>query len=1188
LLLFSFSNFNYSQQYLVNSEWSATAGNDTSNYFYKNATVKTDANYNVYTLGSSLSNTGHDFLLMKQDRTGDTLFIVNWNGTGDGEDIAIDMVVDTATEYVYIVGGSIQDTTGADSLDPVLVVIDATGSVIYQTYYSGAGGYNDVYTSICLEGGYLYAGGTIGTATQGYDYLIASYDLTVTELYSNTYDYGLNDVSVKTTFDYITNRVILAGISESSATTWDYALVSYKAVLLNQEDESRNYAGSGQTHRPTDAVFINGFYYITGGYNNGINYDIKTVCLDTALTVVWEQTWNGIDSLNDLSHSIKVDNIGNVYVTGKTQKNNLSTDMVTIKYDNSGNILWTNYYDGDDGTKNDIAYDLELNGDNVYITGHITNNINSPRYNTICYDTAGNFRWQKTSEMGATYPTDMAIDGEGKVIIGAPLLIGFYTEKFDVINFPVEPVVDTSGVPIYKANEVVICFNIDQINTAFVDNKNKVFGNIEDVIDSGLVANMGTKLGVNLFNNRDVKVVKNFSMTTADSISVTRSGYEIKVPPFWATFLLKLPSAINELEAVDSLNTLSGIQYAEVNAAIELLGTNDSIYNAGLAQSSLHYTVTYPNGHINVDSVWNTYEIGKDWLKVGILDNGIYYTHQDFGNATAGSLSNSKIKGGKNYDTPSIPITNISPDTGYYYHGTAVAGIIGALRNNNKGIAGIAGGDVDDSTSTGVELYDMRVCCHTNVLNSFGYISAINSALYDGATSGPNTYNGLHIMNMSLGSPYQVFQITLKKALAFARQNEVVLVAARGKAGGGALDSVAYYPACEPTELLISVGSSGTNGWRLKPLNSNGNGGLNGFSPAGRGMDFLAPGAIQNITSLDDAGISSYVTFGGTSSASAHLTGVAALMMSNFKGKTDFPDNLNIEDIEGVLRYTAYDYQFDTSNVYSYQSGWGKINAKKALDVIQYPYYGILHFTIWGNQSNLVNPGTLMNPVVGPNQTTWGITANPTSYPTTWTGTAGGGNDIVKYQIKGTVNHSTFISPSTQILGYWVRNSYSDAWDDTYSQSTYSVYTSGWPKVTFDFFTPDSAGLTGYVYKAPALLWWFPYDPATYPIRLSYSIHVYDSIGQIGINGLVDEPSLNLYPNPAHDQVNVAINLPWEDEIILQVSDISGKLVCSVPSNKYPSGINIITIPTESLAEGMYILRVITPRYKASKKFIKH
>lgn len=219
----------FSQQYLVNSEWNAGFGNDTSQYFYKKATVKTDSYGNVYTLGNAITTTGHDFLLMKQNSGGDTIFFAQFNGDGDGEDVAMDMWVDDNTGYTYIVGGSVQDTTGNDSLDAIILAIDDVGAELWHSYLSGTNTYNDIYTSITTDSySYFYVGGTIGTVSNGYDFVFNSFDFSGVEQFTETYDYaGLNDVAIKLTF--YDEEVYVAGVSQPSDSTWDYYIQRYKA-----------------------------------------------------------------------------------------------------------------------------------------------------------------------------------------------------------------------------------------------------------------------------------------------------------------------------------------------------------------------------------------------------------------------------------------------------------------------------------------------------------------------------------------------------------------------------------------------------------------------------------------------------------------------------------------------------------------------------------------------------------------------------------------------------------------------------------------------------------------------------------------------------------------------------------------------------------------------------------------------
>ncbi len=1180
LLTLISSTFMFCQnQYLVNSEWNATFGNDTSNYFYKRATVKTDAADNIYTLGSSITSTGHDFALMKQDRHGDTLFIVNWNGDADNEDIAMDMWIDNSTEYVYVVGGSYQN--GTDSLDAVMVVFDNVGAVAYYTYSSNSGAYNDVYTSIASEGStYLFAGGTVGTASYGYDYLVTTFDFTATEQYQNTYDYGLDDVSVKTVYDPGSGNIFLAGISETSDTTWDYCIASYKDYTLGFCCDSRNYAGSGQTHRPTDAVFVNGFYYVTGGFNNGTDYDIKTVCLDTALTVIWEQQWDGPDGDNDMSYSIKVDNLGNTYVTGKTNRSNYTTDITTIKYDNSGNEMWVRNFDGGGGMYNDVAFDLELNNDNVYITGYI---YGGGAYQTICYDTAGVWRWGKVSPVGFAYPTDMAIDGDGNVIIAAPLSYALYTEKFIVLEASLTPILDTAGTPLYREDEIIVCFNPAKVNSTFIDSSPKEFAPIEEVIDSVLIDEMEDMLGTPLRGNREVNIVRIVNQKTTDTVSISRHGYEVEIPPFWATVVLRLPHSYDELVACDSLGKIDDIYFAEPNAVVNLLGANDNHYAND--QTSLHPNGTYPNAHIGIDSAWAR-TVGKSTIKLGVLDNGIWFTHEDFGTATDGSIANSKIEGGKNYVYPGTPIDNLQPYPAYFYwHGTPVSGIIGALRDNTIGVAGIAGGDPDSVATTsyeGVALYDLVTCCDAGGFNGSGYVTRLDDALYEGALSTGAGGFGLHIMNISAGvtTAQTVTNLnSLRRKFLFARDNGVVLVASRGN--GTNQDSSLLYPACYNDEWVLNVGGSGTNG--LHKINTNGNPSgffgatANTFSYISKNMDFIAPQAYENVYSLEGNSSNTYLAFGGTSSSAAHVSGTAGLMLSYFNSTIPSDQNLSIEDVEHILEYTATDDSTGQAvDNYDIYSGYGRINAGKAMQVIQEPYYQVLHFTAWLNSSDMVQ---VANDVENGN----GFILNDYALGAPNIGTSGADVDV--YKISGTSYHGSWISPSATILGYWIRNTYCDAYDTCYTIAT-QPQADAHRFSEFNYFNPDSASLFGYLYNSPGLSLWYPSDPTSGYIKLSYTIHTYDSTGQTLVEEQ-EEMSINLYPNPSRDFVTLQFNMPSDGKAVIRVLDMNGRVVLALMNEMIEGGVHSIPISVQSLQQGMYFCEIAIDNKTTVKKFIK-
>lgn len=182
-------------------------------------------------------------------------------------------------------------------------------------------------------------------------------------------------------------------------------------------------------------------------------------------------------------------------------------------------------------------------------------------------------------------------------------------------------------------------------------------------------------------------------LRVSDSISVGRQGQEVPVPPFWATFKIAVPEGMRVKQFCRDLEDLYPVVlYAHPNFMVNTTGIpNDPEFPDQLA---LHPT----NGqidHIKIDSAWNI-ETGERWIKVGVFDTGIDSTHEDI-----------ELLTGWNYYEPIAFQWGTCTQND---HGHRVAGIIGAKRNNQLGIAGIAGGSGLDSTgtSTGVSLIDFK------------------------------------------------------------------------------------------------------------------------------------------------------------------------------------------------------------------------------------------------------------------------------------------------------------------------------------------------------------------------------------------------------------------------------------------------------------------------------------------------
>ena len=123
------------------------------------------------------------------------------------------------------------------------------------------------------------------------------------------------------------------------------------------------------------------------------------VCTLTTFAQVSQQEWvsiyNGPGNNYDEAHSIAVDGLGNVYVTGasKTGTGAGTEDFTTIKYDVAGVEQWVSRYNGP-GNGYDEAFDIAVDDSgNVYVTGFSLGIGTGYDYATVKYNSAGVQQW---------------------------------------------------------------------------------------------------------------------------------------------------------------------------------------------------------------------------------------------------------------------------------------------------------------------------------------------------------------------------------------------------------------------------------------------------------------------------------------------------------------------------------------------------------------------------------------------------------------------------------------------------------------------------------------------------------------------------------------------------------------------------------------------------------------------------
>lgn len=250
-------------------------------------------------------------------------------------------------------------------------------------------------------------------------------------------------------------------------------------------------------------------------------------------------------------------------------------------------------------------------------------------------------------------------------------------------------------------------------------------------------------------------------------------------------------------------------------------------------------------------------------IKVAILDSGIDENHEDL-----------NVAGG----VTTVDDTHWGSDGNG--HGTHVAGTVAAL-DNSLGVVGVA---------PNVTLYAVKVLSD----GGSGSVSSVAAGI-DWAVS-----QGIPVLNMSLGGSSD--SQTLRDACDAAYAAGHLLVASAGNSGnpGGRGDNVGY-PAKYAS--VIAVASSTINDTRSS------------FSSTGPDVELIAPGS--NILSTLPG--NNYGTYSGTSMASPHVAGVAALAWAA-------NTSLSNQDMRQILRDTAEDLGLSAN-----QQGYGLARADLAV-----------------------------------------------------------------------------------------------------------------------------------------------------------------------------------------------------------------------------------------------------------------
>jgi len=330
-----------------------------------------------------------------------------------------------------------------------------------------------------------------------------------------------------------------------------------------------------------------------------------------------------------------------------------------------------------------------------------------------------------------------------------------------------------------------------------------------------------------------------------------------------------------------------------------------------------------------------------------------------------------------------------------------------------------------------------------------------------------------------------------------------------------------------------------------------------------------------------------YETFGATSAAAAHVSGVAALMMTHVNF-VYCPTSLSPEDVEYFLEHNARDITAAPAGLGDdAYTGHGLIDATATMEAIKMPVYRVRH----------IEGEITINDFV----------ADEASFTTRFFDGANGvitdisGSKQCKWH-KYSITLTKTLDNNEVVLGDWLRRSATNSYGTIVAPNGH-IYN----KRDVESYTFSQSGNTvqaiieGYAYKVlvGTDTVWFPYE-LTDNIPLSIGFTVYtkddsattfsydcDQVTSVTEFNKDNSKQSSIYPNPSNEGITrLTYSLHSPQKVSVKIYEGSGKLVSVISDKQNVLGKQNLIISTLNLNSGIYYVEVMCNDFTETHKLI--
>jgi len=600
---------------------------------------------------------------------------------------------------------------------------------------------------------------------------------------------------------------------------------------------------------------------------------------------------------------------------------------------------------------------------------------------------------------------------------------------------------------------------------------------------------MSNNFYVKLKSKNDVGLLRELAAKN----KVTVLGYNEYMPLWYTVEVTKNSVRASAMDMANLFFETGKFEIAEPEFMYHNLEATADPYfpNQWSLKNTGQYGAAYAGIDIKAEQAW-TLSTGAN-VKTAIFDHGFEMNHPDLAANVFGT----------GYDAQ----TNTSPSVVRGDHGTACAGITGAVQNNNLGVSGVAPNTRLISISINLTFADTP----QQLANGFNWA----------------TTNGVDVISNSWGgyAPSAIIENGITNALVNGRAGKGMVVVF---AAGNENNTNIRYPGGWDPRILV-VGALSPCGERKSPTSCDGEG---WGSCYGTQLDIMAPGVKMATT--DRQGSNGYdssnytQTFNGTSSACPVIAGVAALILSANPCLTGQQVRDIIEQTAQKVRTDLYAYASASgraNGTWHTQMGYGLVNAYAAVQRAK-------------SMSGLAALDSAADIGLEPNPSanTW---ANIYQSPDIWNrltndnlnithenpGYAGPGHNVMRFRVR---NLGCATSAPSFAKLYWTMGSTGETWPESWNGTRLINGYSAGGELTIPYtgFNPSNSYATAQGFKIPPIApgqeyiidaKWTPVDPAIYG---GHSDNVICFLGRITS---ANDPMFNENPGP---------NAPLEPNVV--------------------------------------------------------